>query len=195
MRTCRRWPASSTRRASCSSSDLQESVARSGVGACLATFLAAAATGTSAGAAVPACSASDLRASGGVQGATGSIVGPFYVTNIAAKSCRLPKRPDVRILTRLGRVLPVRQRPARLVNAAPVRVLAPGRRAHTYLYWSNWCGPRFDTGARYMRPLRFRLTLPGGSALTLSVTTPPPRCDAPSHASSLGVSAFGRWRI
>jgi hypothetical protein len=196
MRTCRRSRGSSTRRASCSSSELHQAVARLGVVACLAsTVFAATATGSSRPASPPACSASDLRVSGGVQGATGSIVGPFYVTNVAGSSCRLPRRPDIRISTRDGGVLPVRQRPAGLVNAAPVRVLAPGRRAHTYLYWSNWCGPWPARRAGLTRPLRFRLTLTSGSALTLSVRTPPPRCDVPGRPSRLGVSPFGRWRF
>jgi hypothetical protein len=190
MRTCRPWRGSSTRRGSCSSSDLQQAVASAGAGACIAaTLLALPATGTGA----PACSASDLRVSGGVQGAMGSIVGPFYVTNVARTSCRLPSRPHLRIVARESRVLPVKQLPARLVNAARVRVLAPGRRAHTYLYWSNWCGPWPAGRTRFMRALRFRLTLPGGDALTLSVRTPPPRCDVPSRPSTLGVSPFGRW--
>jgi Protein of unknown function (DUF4232) len=190
MRTCRRWRGSSRLCGSCSSSDLQQALGSSGVGACIAAILLAVpATGTSA----PACSASGLRVSGGVQGASGSIAGPFYVTNVARTSCRLPSRPHMRIVAREGGVLPVRQVPSRLANAAPVRVLAPGRRAHTYLHWSNWCGPWPAGRGRLTRALRFRLTLRGGDALTLSVRTPPPRCDVPGSPSTLGASPFGRW--
>lgn len=99
------------------------------------------------GTARPACSAPDLHATAGFQGATGSELGGIVVRNDSGLACTLPSPPLVD-LSWADRLLPVSTTPfpsgwLRRMNprwAQSVSVLAPGAKAQVVLQWFNWCG-------------------------------------------------------
>jgi hypothetical protein len=143
-------------------------------------------TGGSAGAGAPLCRASQLSATGGLNGAVGTMLGPVTLTNTGSSACSLPNsRPRVSILWQ-ARVLPVRET-AGTVRSGEARagVLGPHSRAMIYMAWSNWCRkPREGT---IIRPT-FRLRWADG----LVVDAPnnrltPPRCGSPAGGSEIAV--------
>src|SRR5207302_4763273 len=58
----------------------------------------------------PPCRAADLRATAGLQGATGSLAGVIGIKNVSAKSCTVTGRPRLKLLGN-GHDLRVRQVP------------------------------------------------------------------------------------
>jgi hypothetical protein len=166
---------------------------RVAVGACVAVLAVGADAAAGAAPDVPACAARHLAADFGMQGATGSIVGPLRVRNVGRRSCRIGGRPRVRILTRPRAILwivPIAGAPHRpFGDERTVSVLAPGRRASAFLIWSNWCGA-WPTGAARYRRLVLEATLGTGATLRLPFRTYGPRCDFPRRPSTLSVSPF-----
>jgi hypothetical protein len=128
------------------------------------------------------CSASELRMSVGLQGATGSLAGAARFTNAGRRTCTLEGRPRVELVRADGRALGVRVLAAG--PAYPPVELRPGTAAYVHLSWSNWCGGAVG------RP-RLRVRLPhGGGALAAPLEPASPRCDDAHRASTLGVGWF-----
>jgi hypothetical protein len=143
---------------------------------------------------VPACAAKSLRATAGVQGATGSMAGGIRVRNRGGHACRLGGRPRVILRTRRGRVLVARQHAAPVFTPfKAVHVLGPGQNAFAFVRWANWCG-RWPTSepARYNHRLVLDVMLASGALLRVSFGTGRPRCDSPGSPPALVVSPFAR---
>jgi hypothetical protein len=136
-----------------------------------------------------------LRATAGLQGATGSELGGISITNASGHTCALPATPRISLVWH-GRTLAVRQAafPAGWLGAkaphgtARVRLLKPSGTAFVVLQWWNWCGPQ-PWGRGYFRGL-VRLQLPGqpGSVVARLDEVTAPYCNAPP--SILRVSGF-----
>ncbi|MGZ4289651.1 MAG: DUF4232 domain-containing protein [Gaiellaceae bacterium] len=132
----------------------------------------------------PLCRASQLVATAGLNGATGTMMGPATLTNTSGSACSLPSgRPRVRILLQ-GRVLPARETGEMDISGeTPVRVLAPRSKAAIFMDWSNWCGKPSE--GTIIRPT-FQLSWADG----LGVDAPnhamtPPRCNSPGSGTSV----------
>ncbi|HLY87133.1 MAG TPA: DUF4232 domain-containing protein [Gaiellaceae bacterium] len=119
----------------------------------------------------PACTASQLRASLGLQGATGNLAGGISIVNDSSRPCALVGRPQ---LSFAGATSKWRQ--ARWADPSPfdpltpapgsLRALAPGKWATVSLFWSSWCG-RGSTAAGDPGepPKALLLRAPGGGTL------------------------------
>lgn len=139
------------------------------------------------GAAAAACRASDLRASAGLQGGAGALVGTLELENAGPRGCTVAGRPRITILAG-GRPLAVHEVPVapswdgQLVpRGYPRLVVAPRGRVESRLAWSNWCG-------RSTGPLTLSFTLPrlrGRLAAPLEAATP--RCDESASPSTIRV--------
>jgi hypothetical protein len=143
------------------------------------------AEGRSGGA--PLCLAAQLSATGGLNGAVGTMLGPVTLANTGSNACSLPTgRPRVTILWR-DRALPVRETTAGtgFSGETHARVLVPHSRAVIYMRWSNWCGkPREGT---IIRPT-FRLRWADGVVVdALNNKLTPPRCGSPAGGSQIAV--------
>jgi len=136
------------------------------------------------------CRAADLRATAGLQGATGSLAGAIGVKNVGAKACTVTGRPRLKLLGN-GHDLRVREVPippswnGQLVpKGYPRLLIGPGESVEARVFWSNWCGGA--TG-----PLSLSIELPGGAGrLTAPLQPGTPRCDAPRSASTIQVEHF-----
>ena len=112
------------------------------------------------------------------------------LTNRGATACTLQGRPRIQLVDTGGHPLPIEEK----VSPEPDDrfVLQPGQRASAAFVWRNWCRPS------PVGPLSVLLTLPGGGGqLTVrngqgGSGSETPRCDAPTAASTLVVSPFGR---
>lgn len=154
------------------------------------------------GAAVPACSAPDLRRTAFFQGATGSQLGGLTIRNRSSLACRLPAVPLVALSWR-GRPLAVRTTafpPGWLTRMNPqwgrhVTLLPAGARAQVLLQWFNWCGP-----TPWGRTRGFHLTValrlphqPAAIQATTAELVVPPYCNLKPKTgtgSTLRVSPF-----
>jgi hypothetical protein len=137
----------------------------------------------------PLCHSSDLSTTAGLNGATGTMLGPVTLTNIGGSACSLPTgRPRVRIVWQ-GRVLPARETGGKnFAPAPPVHILAPHARAAIFIDWSNWCGkPGTGTVIRPTFQLRWADGL-GVNAVDSPALTPP-RCNAAGTEAAILVSA------
>ena len=138
----------------------------------------------------PPCRAAGLRATAGLQGATGSLAGVIGIKNVSAKPCTVTGRPRLKLLGD-GHDLRVRQVPippswnGQLVPKGYPRLLVgPGDSVEARVFWSNWCGGA--TG-----PLSLSIDLPHGAGrLTAPLEPGTPRCDAPRSASTIRVEPF-----
>jgi Protein of unknown function (DUF4232) len=159
------------------------------IGAVVAAAVVLAPLGSASPALRP-CTGADLRASGRLQGATGSMVGPVAFRNVSSSHCALGGRPRVSIHDRGGRLLATREVPASLefLGYRPVTALGPGRRAWLSLQWSEWCGA-WPRGV-YVRTLFLHVSLTTGRSLVGRVESGRPRCDVRT-GSKLGVTPFG----
>jgi hypothetical protein len=135
------------------------------------------------------CRSSQLRLSGGLQGATQSLRGTLTIVNQGNRACALPKAPS-RVTLVIGRkVLPALTVPmnARLwpPGKATRRLSAHGR-VVVGIQWRNWCGaPRGDVR------LSVGLTIYGTETRRASVgrvTTP--QCGDRKYSSRVAVSPF-----
>ncbi len=126
--------------------------------------------------------------------ASGQILGGLSLHNIGKTSCRLPIRPYVRIAWR-GKSLTLKQSAIKgyqaNIDQHLVQVLRPGRWAFAPVWWSNWCG------ARPWVPFTFKANVTvqlGEARLSATLDHPPvlgvPRCDWPTHPSTLQVGRF-----
>jgi hypothetical protein len=143
----------------------------------------------------PACTAADLTATAGWQGATGSMVGGLTVTNTGSSACALDGPPRNIVLRDHSRTLSDVDYAAELsgdagvtTTASPV-LLAPGDQAEAFLAWSNECAASRQTVTGVL------VTLPDGSGPLLAKPDGPsvsgtPRCDLPKQPSTLTAYAF-----
>ena len=136
------------------------------------------------------CTANDVVLEAeGWGGATGSLTGGAFVTNLTANPCTVTGRPAVDLLDAEGKVVAQASAPSAVDPDAALVVLSSGGVAGVIIAWNNWCGapPRF--------PLSVRLSLPEqGGTLTAVVRQSPvgtadqvPRCDSPGDRPTLGV--------
>lgn len=142
-----------------------------------------------------ACRAGDLRATGALGGAAGSVVGSIRLTNFSSRTCTLQGRPTVHLFTSASRPLlpqidPVPPQWKVDRRAAPkgwpVVTLRPGAVAAIRISWSNEC-PQLSS------PALWKVQLAGGRG-SLDVfgadgTFPPP-CNGPGEPSILEVGPF-----
>jgi hypothetical protein len=136
------------------------------------------ATSNPPGAAVPACRSSQLSAFSGLNGATGSILGPVTITRAGRATCSLPdRRPVVRITT-AGGSGPVQQAPLALPADLAPR-LARGAIGEIFIRWSNWCGKT---------PTTMTLDFGHGLEVTAPLRDTQPPCRAPAVPSVIGAS-------
>jgi hypothetical protein len=143
------------------------------------------------------CEVASLRATAGLQGATGSQLGGVRVWNRTPFACTLPLDPPRLAIILGGRVLSVRQLSLAHGQFPLVRVLAPGKNVFAQVQWFNWCAP----SPAHNQPVRlsFEIALPGSrgdrlvplSGLGRDVTLVP-RCDDPDEGSTLTVTPFER---
>lgn len=146
----------------------------------------------------PTCLPSDLTASAGWQGATGSMVGGLEVTNVGQHACVLdgsPRLVQLRFNSKVFEAITYRGEASDgssdpSVIAGPV-LLEPGGAAGAFLSWSNWCPGMIPVVTSLL------VTLPaGGAPIDAGPTSPGPgiggvpRCDAPSAGSTLTAYAF-----
>jgi Protein of unknown function (DUF4232) len=153
---------------------------------------AATASGSPIGA-PPLCRSSEISANGGLNGATGTMLGPVTLTNTSGSACSLPTgQPRVRILWR-GRVLPAQETGGKNFSPAPpVHVLAPHSKAAITMDWSNWCGkPGAGTLIRPTFQLRWADGLEVDAVNDPALT--PPRCGSPSAGAAIAVSVPERY--
>lgn len=138
-----------------------------------------------AGAGPPGCRASQLSATAGLNGATGTMDGFATLTNTSATRCSLPAtRPRVSIFWR-GKQMPARQKGFSESGGVPVHVLAPGARAFVHMDWAEWCGkPSAGTVIRPTLRLRFGEL----QVIARAHLMTPPRCDVPGTESTIRVS-------
>jgi Protein of unknown function (DUF4232) len=149
---------------------------------------------SSKGDATGMCVAADLAASGGWQGATGSMAGEIFLENLGPATCALRGYPRVVVRDAWNDVLPVhvvdgatggpptaRRHPG-LVTLAPQQQEGTG----VMVQWFNWCGDA-------LAPFSLMLSLPGGGRLwpqpinTVDNFSGRPRCDEPSRPSTMDV--------
>lgn len=154
--------------------------------------------GTVADPAVPWCSSGDLVAgwpprspgtpSSILQGATGSLAGPFLVTNESSRKCALQGAPAVSVLGADGRVLTTSsQAPDENFVLEPWTELDPGTSAYAGLQWFEYCQPPDG-------PYRIAGQLPhSGGTLTEEVGSSSPRCDGGNGPGTITTSNFTSW--
>jgi hypothetical protein len=97
----------------------------------------------SSASALPHCRTGQLKLSGGLQGATQSLLGTFTLANRAAHACALPVAPSRVSLVIGTQVLPaltVRMRAGIAPPGVPTRRLAAHGRVRVGIQWRNWCG-------------------------------------------------------
>lgn len=128
-----------------------------------------------------ACRAQQLGVFANAQGGGGAMVGAFQLRNEGLEACSLRGRPDLAMLDRAGKALPVRVLPAR---AVAVR-LRPQAAAEVRFQWRNWCRLSFPA------TVTMRLRLPnGGGTVRVRAQTGRPGCEAPDRPSTLAIGPF-----
>jgi len=145
------------------------------------------ASGSSGGKA-PACRLSQLSATAGFEGATGSMLGGATITNTSRSACSLPAGKPTILVSWHGTPLPVQTRvhnPQGWPTWKPARVLPPGGRSEVLLQWWNYCGPGAGRTISPTFELRFARLVLGATADDIR----PPFCTAPGAASRLYVSS------
>jgi hypothetical protein len=138
-------------------------------------------TGGSPSAGPPLCRASQLSATAGLSGATGTMDGGASLTNTSATACALPVAPPRVSIVWRGKQLPARQELMRGAGTKFVHVLAPGAKAWIPVDWANWCGkPSEGTLIRPTLVLHF-----GASRVAARVNNlmTPPRCGSPGGST------------
>jgi hypothetical protein len=136
------------------------------------------------------CSANQLRADADFQGATGSLLGGFGLTNISAQTCTVAGTPHLTLNDTRGRAQPLvatRGQPSWEFQPPPGNwpfvTLLPRASTSAPAQWWNWC---FGPSA-----VAFRLRLAHSGATLTVPAHAGPRCDSPSSPSSIGVLPFG----
>jgi hypothetical protein len=136
----------------------------------------------------PPCSAAQLSATAGWQGATQSMLGGATITNTSGAACSLPGGRPAAHISWQGRTLSIQERrpPKPFGPGRPLRVLEPGASTVVYLQWWNYCGARVDLKLPPTVSLRFRdgLTVTATASRQWGV----PICNSPDGPSTLFVS-------
>jgi hypothetical protein len=125
-----------------------------------------------------ACTASQLRASLFLQGATMSLAGPISIVNRSSRPCSLLGHPKLSFANATsrwqeGRWTPTPSAAISFDPLAPprgsLRALAPGEHVSVQLWWSNWCGHGAQPGGVLTQsPSAIVLTPPGGGQIRLT---------------------------
>lgn len=138
----------------------------------------------SAGAGPPECRASQLSATAGLNGATGTMDGVATLINTSATTCSLSATPPRVSIFWRGKQMPARQKGFSGSGSAPVHVLAPGARAFIHIDWAEWCGK--PSAGTLIRPT-VRLRFDGLRIAARAHVMTPPRCDVPGTESTIRV--------
>jgi hypothetical protein len=137
------------------------------------------------------CTARQLRLSGGLSGATQSLLGTLTLTNRSGRACALPARPRRVSLYIPGQLLPtltVRMGGSATPPGAPTRTLPARGHVVVGVQWRNWCGaPRGRVRASLVLTIYASVT----ARMSLGTVTTPPCGDA-KFASTVAVSRFLR---
>jgi hypothetical protein len=141
------------------------------------------------------CDLTRLRATAGLQGATGSMLGGLRLRN-PGPTCTLAGRPLIELRWHGKRVTPPQQRfaPGSLKSMGPFhlnRTLAHDKSLFVSVQWFNYCGPKpWGTGSfRPVAILRVK-GAPGSVRATFRDAVVPPYCNAPKY-SRFSVGDFG----
>jgi len=152
----------------------------------------------------PACQASQLRGTLGLQGGgfAGVLIGPLTVTNVGSTPCALVGVPKLSLAGATS-TWSLRRGPQQnsydplTPVQSSLRALAPGRSAATYLTWSGWCGrgSSREGGNPGQPPRAMVLSPPGGGRVSLTSDPrahqmPTPDACPPGGGSSLAASRF-----
>jgi hypothetical protein len=123
----------------------------------------------------PACKASQLGATLGLQGATQNLAGTIEIRNRSASPCSLVGRPKLSFADATSKWRQTRGQagffpPDPLAPPrSSLRALAPGGWASIGLFWSNWCGRgSSDNGNSGEPPAALVLSAPGGGAIRMA---------------------------
>lgn len=157
------------------------------IAACCA--LGAGATSAASAPALAHCRASQVKLSGGLQGATQSLYGSLTLLNRSGQACALPAAPRRVTLQIDTQVLPALTVPlARALwpAGAPTRTLPAHGRVLVAVQWRNWCGrPRGNVH------LKVGLTIFNSETRRIGVgLVRTPVCVQRRLSSRVGVSGF-----
>jgi hypothetical protein len=150
---------------------------------------------TAAAASYASCDLTSLRATAGLQGATGSMLGGLRITN-PGPSCTLAGRPVIELEWHGKGVTPPQQPfgSGGLKSMGPFhlsRTLVHGKSLFVWLQWMNYCGAKpWGTGS--FRPVAILRVNgePGSVRATFRDSVMAPYCNSPSY-SRFSVSDFG----
>jgi hypothetical protein len=141
------------------------------------------------------CDPTKLRATAGLQGATGSMLGGLSLRN-PGPTCALTGRPLVEIEWHGKRVTAPQQpfAPGSLKSMGPFhlnRTFVHGKSLFVWLQWMNYCGPK-PWGKGSFRPVAILHVegVPGSVRATFRDGVVPPYCNSPRY-SRFSVSDFG----
>jgi Protein of unknown function (DUF4232) len=151
-----------------------------------------------------ACTASQLRASLFLQGASMSLVGPISLVNHSSRPCSLLGRPRLSFAGATSKWEETRLQAGPSIPFDPLapppgslRALAPGEHVSVQLWWSNWCGRGAKPGGSLTQPpSAIVLIPPGGGQIRLSNAhdahgLPAPVCNpGPGGLSTLRAGNF-----
>jgi hypothetical protein len=141
------------------------------------------------------CDLTRLRATIGLQGATGSMLGGITLRN-PGRTCRLSASPVVALMWHGLRVTPAQRPfdPRAFRSIGPFRLnrtLVHGKALFVWLQWWNYCGTKpWGTGS--FRPVAILSVKgkPGSVRAVFRDTIVPPYCNSPK-SSKFSVSDFG----
>ena len=124
----------------------------------------------------PACKASQLGATLGLQGATGNLAGTIEIRNRSSNSCALVGRPKLSFAAATSKWQETGRHMHSFFPSDPLapprsslRALAPGGWASVGLFWSGWCGRGSNDGGNSGEPpSALLLTAPGGGTIRMA---------------------------
>jgi hypothetical protein len=145
-------------------------------------------------AAVTACTGSQLRAVGSMQGAAGSLEGGVSFTNFSDRTCTVQGRPGLVLLDQNHHLVTgytlSSSPPGWKANASPkpagwpVVKLRPGASAMVRIRWSNWC-PQGRAAPLWRFP-----GLGGGSVDVVNGMEMAPPCNGPGQPATIEEGPF-----
>jgi hypothetical protein len=132
------------------------------------------------------CTASDLRASVYLEGATMSLAGGVVFEKDSGTPCQLSGQPALTLIGPDGSVLPIKVMDVKSGSrwpTEPVVLVQSGEPAIALVTWSNWCG-----GA--MSSVTWHVSLPSGASFDIAEPLPGlPVCNQPGSKSTLSLAA------